>query len=132
MAMTSSRPYLIRALYEWILDNKCTPYVLVDANFKGVDVPQQYVKDGQIVLNVAPTAVVDLDIGNAEMRFNARFSGVATDVIVPISAALGIYARENGQGMLFDHEQPASDPPPRKERVDDKVVQRRSHLRLVK
>ena len=84
------------------------------------------------MLNVAPTAVVDLDISNAEMRFNARFSGVATDVIVPISAALGIYARENGQGMLFDHEQPASEPPPRKERVDEKVVQRRSHLRLVK
>lgn len=132
MAMTSSRPYLIRALYEWILDNKCTPYVLVDANFQGVDVPQQYVKDGQIVLNIAPTAVVDLDINNERMCFNARFSGVATDVMVPISAALGIYARENGQGMLFDHEQPVSEPPPRRERVDDKVVQRRSHLRLVK
>lgn len=132
MAMTSSRPYLIRALYEWILDNKCTPYVLVDAHLPGVDVPQQYVKDGQIVLNIAPTAVVDLHIGNDEMKFNARFSGVATDVQVPVSAALGIYARENGQGMLFDHEQPASEPPPPRERIENKVVQRRSHLRLVK
>lgn len=131
MAMTSSRPYLIRALYEWILDNKCTPYVLVDANVDGVNVPEQYVKDGQIVLNIAPTAVVDLDVGNDTMRFNARFSGVATDVIVPVTAALGIYARENGQGMLFDHEQP-SEPPPARQRVDEKVVQRRAHLRLVK
>ncbi len=133
MAMTSSRPYLIRALYEWILENKCTPYVLVDANYQGVDVPQQYVKDGQIVLNIAPTAVVDLDINNELMRFNARFSGVATDVLVPISAALGIYARENGQGMLFDHEQPSGEPPPRsKEQQEEKNVPRRSHLRLVK
>ena len=106
MAMTSSRSYLIRALYDWILENNCTPYVLVDAEREGVDVPRQFVKDGQIVLNVSPSAVVDLRINNDDLTFNARFSGVATDVYVPIHAALGIYARENGQGMLFENDMP--------------------------
>lgn len=106
MAMTSSRSYLIRALYDWILENNCTPYVLVDAERDAVNVPLQYVKDGQIVLNVSPSAVVDLKISNDDLSFNARFSGVATDVYVPIHAALGIYARENGQGMLFENEIP--------------------------
>ena len=106
MAMTSSRSYLIRALYDWILENNCTPYVLVDAEREGVEVPLQYVKDGQIVLNVSPSAVVGLKINNDDLSFNARFSGVATDVYVPIHAALGIYARENGQGMLFENDMP--------------------------
>lgn len=102
MSMTSSRPYIMRALYEWILDNECTPYVLVNAMAKDVDVPEQYVKDGQIVLNISPSAVLDLVINNDSMFFNGRFGGVATDVYVPIGAVMGIYARENGQGMVFD------------------------------
>jgi len=110
MSMKSSRPYLVRALYEWILDNGCTPYLLVDATVAGVDVPQQYVKNGQIVLNVAPGAVAGIDMSNDEIRFRGRFGGVATDVFVPIGAVLGIYARENGQGMVFEPEQ-ASPPP---------------------
>ena len=110
MSMKSSRPYLVRALYEWILDNGCTPYLLVDATVAGVDVPQQYVKNGQIVLNVAPGAVAGIDMSNDEIRFRGRFGGVATDVFVPIGAVLGIYARENGQGMVFEPEQ--APPPP--------------------
>ncbi|MCZ6830407.1 MAG: ClpXP protease specificity-enhancing factor [Gammaproteobacteria bacterium] len=110
MAMTSSRPYIMRALYEWILDNECTPYVLVNAMAARVEVPQQYVKDGQIVLNISPLSVEDLVIDNGAMRFNGRFGGVATDVYVPTVAVIGIYARENGQGMVFDDEA-APDPP---------------------
>ncbi|NND69853.1 MAG: ClpXP protease specificity-enhancing factor [Halioglobus sp.] len=114
--MNSSRPYIMRALYEWIVDNGCTPYVLVDASISGVSVPQQYVKDDQIVLNISPDAVVDLTIGNQSVAFNGRFGGMAEDVFVPINAVVGIYARENGQGMVFDPEEsngpPEDEPPP--------------------
>ena len=106
----------MRALYEWIVDNECTPYVLVDASVDQVMVPQQYVKDNQIVLNISPDAVVDLSITNNAVAFNGRFGGVAADVYVPIAAVVGIYARENGQGMVFDPEDavttPPEDPPP--------------------
>lgn len=109
--MTSSRSYIMRALYEWIQDNDCTPYVLVNAMASGVEVPQQYVKDGQIVLNVSPSAVIDLSITNEAMFFSGRFGGVAKDVYVPINAVMGIYARENGQGMVFEHEDEVSPEP---------------------
>src|SRR5210317_851833 len=105
LGMTSSRPYIMRALYEWIVDNDCTPYVLVDATMAEVMVPQQFVKDGQIVLNISPSAVMDLTVSNESMSFNGRFGGVATDVYVPVSAIVGIYARENGQGMVFEPEE---------------------------
>ncbi len=115
MAMTSSRPYMIRALYEWIVDNDFTPHILVNAQASGAEVPQQYVnKDGQIVLNIAPRAVSTLDIANEAVSFNARFGGIPTDIYVPIHAILGIYARENGQGMMFDvesQEEPEPEPP---------------------
>ena len=113
--MTPSRPYIMRALYEWIVDNDCTPYVLVDAAVADVMVPQQFVKDGQIVLNISPGAVMELNIGNDAMAFNGRFGGVATDIYVPIPAVVGIYARENGQGMVFEPEEstpPPDEPPP--------------------
>jgi stringent starvation protein B len=113
--MNSSRPYIMRALYEWIVDNDFTPYVLVDASMADVMVPKQYVKDNQIVLNISPDAVVDLTISNQAVAFNGRFGGVATDVFVPIAAVVGIYARENGQGMVFDPEEvvgPPDDKPP--------------------
>lgn len=112
MAMSSSRPYMMRAVYEWILDNDCTPYILVDAGRDGVDVPQQYVKDGQIVLNISPTAVAGLHVSNEVVTFSGRFAGVARDIAVPVPAVLGIYARENGQGMLFELEEPTPPEPP--------------------
>lgn len=96
--MTSSRPYLVRALYEWILDNGCTPHVVVDALLEGVEVPQEHVKDGQIVLNVSPVAVQDLSIDDHYVSFNGRFAGVSRRILVPMSALLGIYARENEIG----------------------------------
>jgi len=112
--VTSNRPYLIRALYEWLLDNQLTPHLLVDAEHKGVFVPQEFVEGGQIVLNLNPSAVRSLDLGNERITFNARFGGVPQDVIVPPIAVLGIYARENGVGMLFPDEEYLSDEEPEK------------------
>ncbi|WP_083005753.1 ClpXP protease specificity-enhancing factor [Halomonas sp. GT] len=102
--MKSSRPYLARALYEWLLDNELTPYVVVDATQPGVEVPRQFVQNGQIVLNVAPTAVRDLFMENQAMGFNARFGGQPMQVMIPTPALIAIYARENGAGMVFGHE----------------------------
>jgi stringent starvation protein B len=120
--VSPSRPYIIRALYDWICDNDCTPHLLVDAGVEGVDVPRQYVSEGQIVLNIAPSAVIHLEMGNEFIGFNGRFGGVPTDVWVPVQAVRGIYARENGQGMMFDDlalalepdadESPEDDPTP--------------------
>jgi len=102
--MTSTNPYLIRALYDWLVDNGCTPHLLVETKDERVRVPTHYVKDGTIVLNVAPGAVRDLLLGNDFISFNARFGGVVHDVIFPVSAARMIYARENGQGMSLPEE----------------------------
>ena len=110
--MTSSRPYLLRALYEWILENQCTPYIVVNAYANDVMVPQEYVKDGQIILNISPTAVHALEMNNEAVNFSGRFSGIPTPVYVPVTAVMGIYARENGQGMVFETESPSPEPPP--------------------
>lgn len=108
--MTSSRPYLLSALYEWILDNECTPYIVVNAYADQVSVPQEYVKDGQIILNISPSAVHGLQMGQDAVEFSGRFAGIPTPVYVPVQAVMGIYARENGQGMVFETEMPS--PPP--------------------
>lgn len=113
--MSSHRPYLVRALNEWILENNCTPYILVNAFEPGVLVPQNFVKDGQIVLNISPVAVQGLVISNDGIEFNGRFGGIPTRVYVPTAAILGIYAKENGQGMIFEIEGgsgPRPDPEP--------------------
>lgn len=104
--MNSSRPYLVRALYEWIVDNGCTPHILVNAEYPGVRVPPGYANDGQIVLNVSPTAVRHLLMDNEAVSFEGRFGGVAQSLYVPSQAVMAIYARENGQGMVFDLEPP--------------------------
>ncbi|MCW8901370.1 MAG: ClpXP protease specificity-enhancing factor [Gammaproteobacteria bacterium] len=112
--MTSSQPYLIRAIYDWIIDNGFTPYLLVNAENDYAMIPREYVEDGKIVLNINPSAISDLQLGNDYIMFNARFSGKAMEVSVPIVAVLAIYARENGQGMMFDgsSEQPHPPTPP--------------------
>ncbi|MEO1870492.1 ClpXP protease specificity-enhancing factor [Cobetia amphilecti] len=102
--MLSSRPYLARALYEWLLDNDNTPYIVVDAEQEGVQVPRQHVQNGQIVLNIAPGAVRDLLIANEGVSFNARFGGQPMHVSVPTAALVALYSRENGVGMVFGHE----------------------------
>ena len=117
MSMTSSRPYMMRALYEWILDNDCTPYVLVNALADNVEVPQQYVKNGQIVLNVSPAAVIEFLINDEAVHFNGRFGGMPMDIYVPMTAVMGIYARENGQGMMFDMNELEPDPEPPKPKL---------------
>lgn len=99
--MTSHRPYLLRALYEWIADNGMTPHVLVDARMPGVRVPAHAVKDGRIVLNIAERAVAKLELGNDALRFTARFAGVSQSVSVPLPAVIAVYARETGQGMAL-------------------------------
>ncbi len=132
--MTSSRPYLIRAMYDWIVDNDMTPYLLVDAAKDEVVVPRQYVENGRIILNIAPSAVNSLSLGNEEITFKARFGGAAMEVMLPVSAVMAIYARENGQGMMFsesdeggggDENSPQSPSP-------GKPAPSRSHLKVIK
>jgi stringent starvation protein B len=126
--MTSNRPYLIRAINEWLLDNNCTPHLLVNAEAPGVDVPKQFIQDGKIVLNIGPNAVEGLRVTNDEVAFLARFSGVSQLVSLPISAVLAIYAKENGRGMMFNEE---ADTDPEPEGPDDKPPSRPS-LKVVK
>lgn len=102
--LTARRPYLLRAFYDWLLDNQLTPHLVVDINLPGVQVPLEYARDGQIVLNIAPRAVGNLELGNDQVHFNARFGGVPRQVSVPMAAVLAIYARENGAGTMFEPE----------------------------
>lgn len=117
VTMNPRRPYLLRAIHEWISDSNCTPHLVVDAGFPGVEVPRQYVKDGKIVLNASWTATAQLKLGNDEVSFSARFGGSSMNVRVPVAAVLAIYARETGQGMIFSDDDagpsgPESSPPP--------------------
>lgn len=126
MPLTSSQPYLLRAIYEWIVDNELTPYVLVDASNDDVQVPTQYVENGKIVLNIAPRAVSNLELGNEQVLFNARFAGKPMQVMFPMQAVLAIYAKENGQGMVFNEGSGPGDPEP------DPDKPKKPDLRLVK
>jgi stringent starvation protein B len=131
--MSSSRPYLIRALYEWILDNDSTPYILVNALGDDVQVPREHVKDGQIILNISPSAVQALEIDNDAMRFKGRFAGIPSLVHVPIQAVLGIYARESGQGMFFEADGSSPQPPKPESPADsDRPKPGKPSLRVVK
>jgi len=131
----SRRPYLLRAMHEWISDSNQTPHIVVDASIEGVEVPRQYVQGGKIILNVSSNATSMLSLGNEVVRFRARFGAATYDVSVPIVAVLGIYARETGQGMIFGEddapasaappdgdEPPPSTPPPAKPRAKLKVI----------
>lgn len=105
--MSPMRPYLLRAIYDWIIDNELTPHILVNAEYEDAQVPQQYVKDGQIILNIDPTAVQDFDIDDDEVNFNTRFSGEKFAVFVPMGAVLGIFAKENANAGMFFQPEPA-------------------------
>jgi stringent starvation protein B len=141
--MSSNRPYLLRAIYDWISDNDLTPYILVDAAFAGVRVPPQVVKNGQVVLNLATRAVANLDLGNEWINFQARFSGVSQVIQIPVQSVLALYAQENGQGMMFPAENDGGDTPPPSEpppdgpapgavEAGDKPKRGAPHLRVVK
>ena len=107
--MTSSQPYLVRAIYEWIVDNELTPYLLVDASREGVEVPESYMNDQhQIILNISPNATSELLMNNDEITFNARFNGQARYITVPTYSVQAIYAKENGQGMMFNYNEKPS------------------------
>ena len=141
------RPYLLRAYYDWLVDNSFTPYLVVDATYLGVNVPVEYVKDGQIVVNSSANATGNLQLTNDFIQFNARFKGVSRELYIPMGAALAIYARENGDGVMFepeevydelnsepDTEQPTSfheavDSP--RKREEKKKTKSASHLRIV-
>lgn len=127
--MTSSRPYLIRALYQWIVDNGMTPYILVDAEAPGAIVPAEFVQDGKIVLNIAPMAVQALILADDIITFNARFSGESMDLSIPVGNVLAVYAKENGQGMMFGDESGSSPDP--SSPVDDSKSKKPT-LRVVK
>lgn len=103
--MTSNRPYLLRAFYQWIVDNDCTPYIVVEADLPQVNVPPQTVRDGQVVLNISPGAVQNLLLEDAQVTFSARFGGVPFEVYIPVYAISAIYARENGAGTMFPPEE---------------------------
>jgi stringent starvation protein B len=103
--MTSNRPYLLRAFYQWIVDNECTPYIVVEADLPNVEVPPQTVRDGQVVLNISPSAVQNLLLEDEQVTFSARFGGVPFEVYIPVYAISAVYARENGAGTMFPPEE---------------------------
>lgn len=122
--MTSTRPYLIRAFYDWIIDNDCNPYIVINANGEGVQVPMEYVDGGQIVLNISMSAVNNLTLGDHAIEFQARFGGRIREVYAPIQSIVAIYAKENGRGMVFaedeEEELPSPVPPKGPQRVKRK------------
>lgn len=136
MPFVSRRPYLIRAIYEWATDNAHTPHLLVAADFSGVVVPREYVQDQRITLNISPAAVAHLDFLADMIWFSARFGGRSFEVQVPYGSVLAIFARENGEGVVFGEVEPTGEPPPPPGAppADDtrSRAPSRSHLRVVK
>jgi len=133
--MTSNRSYLLRALYEWISDNRLSPHLLVDANAAGVRVPPSAVRDGKVVLNISAKAVSGLDLGRESVRFLARFGGVSQPVEVPVQAVLATYAREDGKGMMFPADEapdPGAGPDAGSDAPDGAEAPKRPRLRVVR
>lgn len=127
--MTPLKPYLIRSIYEWITDNSLTPHLLVNAEHPNVILPTDFVEDGRIVLNIRPEAIQGLALGNDEIEFNARFSGKPMHIVVPVTAILAIYAKENGRGMIFDPDENDDETPPPEPEVK---APKRPQLKVVK
>jgi len=126
------RPYLLRAMHQWMSDSGHTPHVIVDADRAGSDIPKAYVKDGKIVLNLSSNATQRLRLGNEEIEFDARFAGVVHHVRFPVSAVLGIYARETGEGMVFSEQDLGPEPPKGPSSADEGNGARRPQLKVVK
>jgi len=125
--MTSLKPYLLRSIYEWIIDNNLTPHLLVDASHPHAVLPEDYIDEGKIVLNIRPEAIQSLSLGNTTVEFNTRFNGQSMHIVAPVPAVLAIYAKENGKGMVFDPEEDGDNEPP-----PETTPPQRSHLRVVK
>ncbi len=111
--MIPLKPYLIRAIYDWIVDNDMTPHLLVDAENGATVLPRAFVKNGEIVLNIRPEAIHGLSLGNEEIEFNARFSGQPMHIVIPIEAVKAIFSKENGRGMFFDDDPDNTPSPPK-------------------
>ena len=123
--MTSNKPYLIRALYEWLVDNDATPHIMVDTTFADVMIPAGIDKDGQVVLNIATRAVQGLEMENTHIAFTARFSGASQNIYIPIQAVMAIYSMEDGQGMMFAEETSATPPlQPEEPSADKKTLKK--------
>ncbi|PCI68409.1 MAG: ClpXP protease specificity-enhancing factor [Piscirickettsiaceae bacterium] len=129
--MTPLKPYLVRALHEWILDNGYTPYILVDTTVDGVDVPKAYISDDKIILNTHPDAIKNWYLENDALSFSARFSGKEENLYVPINAVLATYSKENGKGMMFD-ERFEDDIPPEPSRPSTTTITKKPVLKIVK
>ncbi len=134
--MTPNKPYLIRALYEWLEDNNATPYIMVDSTQPNVEIPPGIAKDGKVVLNIAHRAVQGLEIDNAYIAFSARFSGVSQNLYIPIQAVMAIYSMEDGEGMMFADSEPATEDEPEAKVEQDEPVKKdqktRPGLKIVK
>ena len=130
--MTSSRPYLVRAMYQWIADNGMTPHLLADASVDGIQIPAEHVQNGKIILNIAPMAITGLVLGDAEITFSARFSGKSVGIYIPVEAVLAIYAKENGQGMMFSEDDGAMSSSDDDDPEPDPDKPKRPALRVVK
>ncbi|AMP88746.1 ClpXP protease specificity-enhancing factor [Legionella pneumophila] len=131
MAMTSNRPYLIRAFYDWIVDNDLTPYILVDASNPNVQVPREHVQHDRIVLNISPSATRGLLLENDRIVFTARFSGQTEQIFVAPNAVLEIYAKENGRGIAFSVDED-DEPPPKTSSSSESATKNKPSLKLVK
>ena len=134
MDMTSNKPYLIRAFFDWIVDNQLTPYIAVDATYPGSQVPMEHVRQGHIVLNISPTATRGLLLENDRIVFSARFSGKTEQIFVSPNAVVEIYAKENGRGIAFAIEEGGAPPPPPPAGPigSDSSVKNKPSLKLVK
>lgn len=130
MSDLSTRPYLIRAIYEWCVDGGLTPYLAVRVN-EQTEVPLAYVKDGEIVLNLSTGAVHRLEMGNEMITCSGRFGGAPFDLMVPVEAVIGIFAKETGQGLVFQGSDPQQ-PPPSSNQVDEKPKPHKPQLKIVK
>ena len=132
--MTSNRPYLLRALYDWICDNRLTPYIVVNTTAGDMNVPRDFIEDDRIVLNISVSAVRDLELDNDYISFKARFAGQSMDVYFPAEAVIAIYAKENGRGMIFPDEEDFENDGEGVSESENKEEKKkkRSHLKVVK
>jgi len=130
--MTSQKPYLIRAIYEWLVDNGQSPYLLVNTSIDGVQVPREFIQDNKIVLNIDPGAVRNFHSDNDWISFSARFSGKPMELFIPINAVQSIYSKENNQGMLFPEDELTPEPPPTPPSSKAAIQKKNPGLKLVK
>ena len=130
--MTSQRPYLLKAILDWILDNSCTPYIVIETAVAGVEVPEEHVDNNRIVLNISPNAIRNFNVDQGWITFDSRFSGKIQSIAAPVGAVVAIYAQETGQGMMFELELPDNEGSTSTDDSDKSTESKTSHLQIVK